>query len=245
MRPKKWRMVIFAAFTAAALLLTACTSDSGTQGNDSAQVSGSAGDVQNTSGNTQNVSGTASGNAQGAAGTASGNAQGTAGTASGDAQGTAGNGTGNTQDASGNGSGSTQNASGTASGDAQGTAGNGTGNTQDASGTASGDAQGTAGNGSGSTQEAVADQWEGTYVSEEERVTVKKADEDTISFSFAQSGISGTADIEQNQAVFKGDDYHVVIFSLNGTVLTVSVTSEEDFDASDSPLNGTYILSAD
>ena len=212
MRPKKWRMVIFAAFTAAALLLTACTSDSGTQGNDSAQVSGSAGDVQNTSGNTQNVSGTASGNAQGAAGTASGNAQGTAGTAS---------------------------------GDAQGTAGNGTGNTQDASGTASGDAQGTAGNGSGSTQEAVADQWEGTYVSEEERVTVKKADEDTISFSFAQSGISGTADIEQNQAVFKGDDYHVVIFSLNGTVLTVSVTSEEDFDASDSPLNGTYILSAD
>lgn len=210
MRPKKWRMILFAAFTAAALLLTACASDSGTQGNDSAQVSGSAGDAQNTSGNTQNVSGTASG----------------------DAQGTAGNG-------------STQNASGTASGDAQDTAGNGSGNTQDASGTTSGDAQGTAGNGTGSTQGTVADQWEGTYVSEEERVTVKKADEDTISFSFAQSGISGTADIEQNQAVFKGDDYHVVVFSLNGTVLTVSVSSEEDFDASDSPLNGTYILSAD
>lgn len=131
-------------------------------------------------------------------------------------------------------SGNVQDTAGTASDNAQDTAGTASGNTQDASGTVSGDEQGD-----------TADAWVGTYVSDSERVTVKKSDGDTISFSFAQSGISGTADIEQNQAVFKGDDYHVVVFSLNGTVLTVAVSSEEDFDASDSPLNGTYVLSAD
>lgn len=95
-------------------------------------------------------------------------------------------------------------------------------------------------------QEAqTADQWSGTYVSDSESVTVTMPDQNTISFAFAQAGISGTAKIEQGQAVFHGDDYHVVVFSLNGTVLNVAVSSEEDFDAADSPLNGTYIRSAD
>lgn len=192
MRQKKWRRVILAAFAAAAaLLLTACTSDSEIQESDSAKQESQAADSAGmTSDTAQDTSGAVSGNMQDASGTASGN---------------------------------TQDASGTASDD-----------TQDALGTGSDDAQGD-----------IADAWVGTYVSDSESVTVKKADEDTIAFSFAQSGISGTADIEQNQAVFKGDDYHVVVFSLNGTVLTVAVSSEEDFDASDSPLNGTYILSAD
>ena len=88
------------------------------------------------------------------------------------------------------------------------------------------------------------DAWSGTYVSESETLTVTLVNDETISFAFAQSGISGTAAVDGSQAVFNGDDYHVVVFSLNGTVVNVAVSSEEDFDASGSPLNGTYVLSA-
>lgn len=87
------------------------------------------------------------------------------------------------------------------------------------------------------------DIWSGTYVTDSERVTVTQLDEETISFAFAQAGISGTAKVDGSQAVFNGDDYHVVVFSLNGTVLNVAVSSEEDYDTSASPLNGTYIRS--
>lgn len=89
------------------------------------------------------------------------------------------------------------------------------------------------------------DVWSGTYVSESESVSVTLINDETISFSFAQSGISGNASVNGSQAVFNGDDYHVVVFSLNDTVLNIAVSSEEDFDASSSPLNGTYIRSAD
>lgn len=88
------------------------------------------------------------------------------------------------------------------------------------------------------------DAWSGTYVSDSETLTVTLLNDETISFAFAQSGISGTAAVDGSQAVFNGDDYHVVVFSLNGTVVNVAVSSEEDFDASGSPLNGTYVLSA-
>lgn len=87
------------------------------------------------------------------------------------------------------------------------------------------------------------DVWSGTYVSDSESVSVTLVNDETISFSFAQSGISGTASVNGSQAVFNGDDYHVVVFSLNGTVLNIAVSSEEDFDASGSPLNGTYVRS--
>ncbi len=91
---------------------------------------------------------------------------------------------------------------------------------------------------------AAEDIWSGTYVGDGETVTVTKLGEDAISFSFAQSGISGTAAVNGYQAVYNGDDHHVVVFNISGTVLDVSVSSEEDYDASASPLNGTYVKEA-
>lgn len=88
------------------------------------------------------------------------------------------------------------------------------------------------------------DVWSGQYISDDESVTVTLLNDETISFSFAQSGISGTAAIDGAQAVFKGDDYHVVVFSLSDTILNIAVSSEEDFDTSESPLNGTYVRQA-
>ncbi len=88
------------------------------------------------------------------------------------------------------------------------------------------------------------DSWSGTYTTDTETLTVNLIDAETISFSFAQSGISGTAQVSGTQAVYKGDDHHDVVFNLNGTVLNVAVSSEEDFDASGSPLNGSFIRTA-
>ncbi len=85
------------------------------------------------------------------------------------------------------------------------------------------------------------DVWSGTYESDQESVTITMLDEATISFAFAQSGISGTASVDGSQAVYSGDDHHVIVFNIGGGVVDISVSSEEDFDASESPLNGTYI----
>ena len=84
------------------------------------------------------------------------------------------------------------------------------------------------------------DGWTGAYAGNEESVSIALLDESTISFSFAQSGISGTASVNGMQAVYNGDDHYVVVFNKNGDVLDVSVANEEDYDASESPLNGTY-----
>ncbi len=94
-----------------------------------------------------------------------------------------------------------------------------------------------------STQAAPAaeDIWTGTYASEQETVTLTLADEKSLSFAFANSGIASTAEISGTQAVYQGDDHHVIVFEMNEGVLNVAVTSEEDFDASASPLNGTYV----
>lgn len=89
-------------------------------------------------------------------------------------------------------------------------------------------------------QDASSDAWSGSYISDEESVSIALLDESTISFSFAQSGISGTASVNGMQAVYNGDDHYVVVFNLNGDLLDVSVSNEEDYDASGSPLNGTY-----
>lgn len=85
------------------------------------------------------------------------------------------------------------------------------------------------------------DMWSGTYVGENDTVTLSKTSETALYFAFAQSGISGTAELNGYQAVYRGDDHHVVVFNINGTILDVSVSSEEDFDASGSPLIGTYV----
>lgn len=86
-----------------------------------------------------------------------------------------------------------------------------------------------------------ADGWSGSYISDNETVNITLLDSTTISFAFAQSGISGTATANEMQAVFYGDDHYVVVFNRNGSVLEISVSNEEDYDASESPLNGTYI----
>lgn len=87
----------------------------------------------------------------------------------------------------------------------------------------------------------VNDGWSGTYVGENETVTLKKLDDTQISFSFAEATISGIANIKETQAVYYGDDHHVVIFTINHDLLDVDVTSEEDYDTSDSPIIGHYV----
>ena len=87
----------------------------------------------------------------------------------------------------------------------------------------------------------VEDIWSGTFTSDQETVTISLLDANSFSFSFANSGISSTAEIDGTQAIYRGDDYHVVVFEMNEGVLHITVSSEEDFDASASPLNGTYV----
>ena len=91
------------------------------------------------------------------------------------------------------------------------------------------------------SESADGDIWSGTYVADDETLTIAMAEDTQISFSFADAGISGVADVRGSQAVYKGDDHYVIVFNINGTLLDVSVSSEEDYDASDSPLIGTYV----
>lgn len=89
------------------------------------------------------------------------------------------------------------------------------------------------------------DIWSGTYVTDDETLTIAMTEDTQISFSFAEAGISGVADMHGSQAVYKGDDHYVIVFNINGTLVDVSVSSEEDYDASDSPLIGTYVKDAE
>ena len=91
------------------------------------------------------------------------------------------------------------------------------------------------------SESADGDIWSGTYVTDDETLTIAMVEDTQISFSFAEAGISGVADVRGSQAVYKGDDHYVIVFNINGTLLDVSVSSEEDYDASDSPLIGTYV----
>ena len=84
--------------------------------------------------------------------------------------------------------------------------------------------------------------WSGFYVcSSGEKLTVTIDEADYIQFEFETAGISGKAELDGNQAVYHGDDHHVVVFDRNGDEIEVSVLSEEDYDTSESPLMGTYI----
>ena len=91
------------------------------------------------------------------------------------------------------------------------------------------------------SESADGDIWSGTYVADDETLTIAMAEDTQISFSFAEAGISGVADVRGSQAVYNGDDHYVIVFNINGTLVDVSVSSEEDYDASDSPLIGTYV----
>lgn len=85
------------------------------------------------------------------------------------------------------------------------------------------------------------DEWSGTYIGDEETITVHQISAEQISFSFEQSGISGIAKIKEYQAIYNGDDQHVVVFVLDQDMIDVEVASEEDFDTSESPLIGHYV----
>lgn len=97
------------------------------------------------------------------------------------------------------------------------------------------------------------DIWTGTYDKEEdewteesdaepsETIDITYPDEEHIHFTFKNAGISGLAEIKGNQAVYRGDDHFVIVFSVSGNLIDISITNEEDFDGSDSPMNGTYI----
>lgn len=84
--------------------------------------------------------------------------------------------------------------------------------------------------------------WAGSYVGDrEEKLTISIDGADSIQFAFEKSGISGKAELDENQAIYHGDDYHVIVFDRNGAEIEVSVLSEEDYDTSESPLIGTFI----
>ena len=83
--------------------------------------------------------------------------------------------------------------------------------------------------------------WNGSFTSaEDETLSIAAEDETHISFAFANAGISGEAEVDGSQAVYHGDDYHVIVFDYVEGAVEVSVLSEEDYDASGSPLNGLY-----
>lgn len=85
------------------------------------------------------------------------------------------------------------------------------------------------------------DGWIGSYMNENEEIlTISAVDDTTVSFAFTNAGIAGSAQLEGNKAVYHGDDYHVAVFEYSGTDIAVSILSEEDYDASASPLNGIY-----
>lgn len=86
--------------------------------------------------------------------------------------------------------------------------------------------------------------WNGTFTSAEgETLSITPADETHIAFAFLNAGVSGEAEVDGNQAVYYGDDYHMVVFSYVEGAVEVSVLSEEDYDTSGSPMNGTYTRS--
>lgn len=82
--------------------------------------------------------------------------------------------------------------------------------------------------------------WEGTYNSlSGETVTITQADEHTINFSFAVSGISGTADVEGNQAVYSGDDQMQVYFDHYDTSMEIYALNTEG-QVEETTFSGTF-----
>lgn len=232
---KRW-IVLAAAAAAGVLLLTACTSK---ENMDSAAVGTSAGTADGQANNTGIQT-------QGGADTA-GTSAGTTGTSAGTSGASAG-----TSGASADSSGTTPDAGGTSAGTSadgsQGTVSSDTSPTQIGEPIEDGGPVGEVipdeyleEDGAEAQTSVSEDIWSGTYSSETETVTVTYINEESLSFAFSQSGISGTAAIDGDQAVYKGDDYHVVVFGLSGDTINVSVSSEEDFDAAGSPLIGTYV----
>ena len=93
--------------------------------------------------------------------------------------------------------------------------------------------------GSGVTSSASG--WDGVYVSGAgETLTMETADEWTLRFSFAVSGISGTADVEGSEAGYQGDDAMDVTCTLLGDTIQVSVTNAETGEIEETTVTGEY-----
>ena len=88
--------------------------------------------------------------------------------------------------------------------------------------------------------------WTGTWEGESgEVLTISSFDGSSISFSFAESGISSTAEVTGNEAVYHGDDNVDVVFDYFGDSISIGVVSQQDYDMSSSPINGTYSRQAE
>lgn len=87
------------------------------------------------------------------------------------------------------------------------------------------------------------DIWTGSYTGDQEDVTLKMNDDGSLTFTFAQSGISGTAQINGSEAVYSGDDDHILTFQKEEGLLKITVSHADGYDTSESPLNGTFIPS--
>ena len=82
--------------------------------------------------------------------------------------------------------------------------------------------------------------WGGTFNSASgESITITD-NGDSVSFAFANAGISGSASVSGQQAVYEGEDSHQIIFSLSGDTVTVTVTSSQNPDGEESPMAGSY-----
>jgi outer membrane lipoprotein-sorting protein len=213
--------ILLAAAVAGVLLLTACTSSE----NEDMQAAG-AGTASATASQTisgQSVDGQSSGTGDSTLVGGTGSA---ASDTSAATDGTGQAGAGESSTAASDGSGTTT--------------GSLTDSSDASAGVITGEFDGVAVEDSDESEVVTGDIWSGVYSDEEETVTVTYLDAETIAFAFTQSGISGKAEVKGTQAVYKGDDYHVVVFNIQDDVLTVDVASEEDYDVSGSPLIGTY-----
>ena len=91
-------------------------------------------------------------------------------------------------------------------------------------------------------QDTEGTQWDGTYVSDAgETLAIQKTDEYSISFQFANCGISGTASVEGEQAVYHGDDNYQVVFEYCGGSIDVTASPVDQEDAEPSAVDGSYI----
>ncbi len=86
--------------------------------------------------------------------------------------------------------------------------------------------------------------WSGSYLCDSGEALQVQASEDgtTLQFSFAAAGISGSAELSGDQAVYHGDDQVDVIFTLQGGGINVSAQSQEDYGEITTVVSGFYAL---
>jgi len=82
--------------------------------------------------------------------------------------------------------------------------------------------------------------WDGSFASDAgETLITSQTDESTLTFSFGQSEISGSAAINGEEAVYNGDDGNIVVFKNSGDSMVVSVT-DADGTAIEAVISGIF-----